>query len=532
MIVIRILLAIMVSSLAASSSSAQDDITAIHVIQGDGSTSQLIGKTVAVEAIVIGDFRGENQLNGFYLQEEDSDADGYEGTSEGIFAYDPGKLGDKKGVSSGDLVRATGKVCEINGMTEINLSAITKMQGVGVSNRITAEPITLPFEDTKLLERYEGMLVELPQEFIITDNEDFDAYGQITISPNARLPNPTNVAKPGASAIAIETSNERSQIILDDGSNQANPKLDSNSIPRCGNSVLGIRGIIIFDFGEYRIHPVNMQKIFPSNPRPEKPESVGGTVKVASFNVENYINGDGTGGGFLKDRGAKSKGEFKRQRIKIIDAITDMDADVIGLMEIENDGYEKLSAISDLVSGLNTSENKHEGVNYSFVDRELQKLGTDDISVEIIYNSLKVRPIGKAATIATGAFSGNNRQPLAQTFEEISAGERFTVVVNHLKSKIKSEGKKDEGTENMDIGDGQSFWNGVRTDAAKELTAWILNDPTKSGDPDFLVIGDMNSYAYEDPITAFRNAGYKRHNSSFCRPKRLHIWLPRSVGIH
>ena len=64
----------------------------------------------------------------------------------------------------------------------------------------------------------------------------------------------------------------------------------------------------------------------------------------------NYFNGDGVGGGFPTSRGADTPSEFTRQRDKTIAAIVAIDADVVGLMEIENDYDDgSLSAIADLV---------------------------------------------------------------------------------------------------------------------------------------------------------------------------------------
>ena len=40
------------------------------------------------------------------------------------------------------------------------------------------------------------------------------------------------------------------------------------------------------------------------------------------------------------------------------------------------------------------------------------------------------------------------------------------------------------------------------------MVDWLASDPTGSGDDDYLVIGDMNAYAKEDPIDVFVNAGY------------------------
>lgn len=500
---------------------AQGNITPINVIQGDGLASPMVGENVSVEAVVVGDFQGKDKLNGFYLQEEDSDIDNLPETSEGIFVYDPGELGKTENISTGDVVQVTGVVNETYGLTQINVSRITKVNMNEKLNQPTILPITLPVKDTEFLERYEGMLVKLPQEFVITVNENFSKHGEKTLSPSSRLPMPTSLCKPGPSAIALQALNERSKIILDDGSKKKNPHLGPfPQTLRSGDSVQGIIGILSFDFNKYRVHPLCIQNISILNPRPDKPESVAGTIKIASFNVENYFNGNGQGGGFQNSRGAKSQAEFERQRAKILDAITDLDADVIGLMEIENDGYGELSAIQDLVNGLNAHEDKPDNVTYSFIDPGLPKLGDDEISVGIIYNSQKVRPVGTAATLSTGAFSAGsgNRQPLAQTFEEINTGKRFTLVINHLKSKIPPRPGQVINVNDSDKGDGQGYFNSARTRAANDLVAWLANDPTQSGDNNYLVMGDMNSYALEDPITAMRNAGYTNLVAAFVGP--------------
>jgi hypothetical protein len=74
------------------------------------------------------------------------------------------------------------------------------------------------------------------------------------------------------------------------------------------------------------------------------------------------------------------------------------------------------------------------------------------------------------------------------------------VVVNHLKSK----GSDCNDVGDPDIGDGQGNCNVTRTNAAQALVDWLATDPTGSGDADFLIMGDLNSYAQEDPIDAVR----------------------------
>ncbi len=95
-----------------------------------------------------------------------------------------------------------------------------------------------------------------------------------------------------------------------------------------------------------------------------------------------------------------------------------------------------------------------------------------------------------------------NRPALAQTFTDLEAGGEVTVVVNHLKSK----GSACAG--DPDTGDGSGNCNVTRTLAAEALADWLASDPTGQGAGNELIIGDLNSYDKEDPIDAFRAAGY------------------------
>jgi len=80
----------------------------------------------------------------------------------------------------------------------------------------------------------------------------------------------------------------------------------------------------------------------------------------------------------------------------------------------------------------------------------------------------------------------------------------LTVAVNHLKSK----GSSCDADGDPNLGDGQGNCNMTRTSAAAALADWLASDPTGSGDDDVLIIGDLNAYVEEDPLTAFASAGY------------------------
>jgi predicted extracellular nuclease len=91
----------------------------------------------------------------------------------------------------------------------------------------------------------------------------------------------------------------------------------------------------------------------------------------------------------------------------------------------------------------------------------------------------------------------------AQTFTELATGERFTVAINHLKSK----GSACDAVDDPDRGDGQGNCNLTRRAAADAEQRWLATDPTGSADPDVLLIGDFNAYAREDPITVLTASG-------------------------
>ncbi|MDH5229659.1 MAG: ExeM/NucH family extracellular endonuclease [Gammaproteobacteria bacterium] len=481
----------------------------IHDIQGETNISPLLGQTVTIQAVVVGDFQTSTQLNGFFVQEEDSDVDYSDTTSEGIFVYHSSDDGD---VQVGDLVEVSGIVAEYFGLTELTSVDVNV---ISQNNPLpTAANLTLPMNNVASFEAYESMLVEFSQRLIVTENYDLGRFGELWLSANNRLMIPSNIVSPGATAINQQIDNDLNRILLDDGSSvryaetirYPNPGLSATHSLRIGDSINQTSGVLHYAFNQYRIQPTQTLSFVTSNPRSSLPDYVAGRIKIASFNVLNYFNGDGIGGGFPTSRGADSLEEFTRQRDKIIAAISAMDADIVGLMEIENDGYAANSAIADLVNGLNAYAGNNRAFDY--INPGVGRIGSDEITVGLIYRPKRIQPIGAAAildsTVNANFNDLKNRPTLAQTFERIRNRGRITLAVNHFKSK----GSNCDSIGDPDIGDAQGNCNLTRTQAAQALVQWLSTDPTHSGDDDFLIIGDLNSYAKEDPITAIKTAGY------------------------
>ncbi|MET1255222.1 ExeM/NucH family extracellular endonuclease [Aliikangiella maris] len=493
-----------------SESQCGDDATYIHQIQGAGEVTPMSGEEVTIEGIVVGDFNGSNALNGFFIQEEASDYDNDELTSEGMFVYYPN---GEVTVQDGDQVRITGRVGEYRDMTQ--LSNVTNLKVCATNLSATPLSILLPFTQRENNEAIEGMKVIFEQTLTVSENYNLGRYGELILS-NGRLYNPTNVVAPGEAAVAMQNANNLNQIILDDASTRQNPwvipypqpELTAFNTVRGGDTVFGLTGIMHQAFGAYRIQATQQPDFIPTNSRTTQPalndllinES---SIKVASFNVLNYFNGDGQGGGFPTPRGANNLEEFNRQSAKIIAAIAEMNADIIGLMELENDGFDSDSAIANLVNGINQLTGK----NYQFVQPTENLVGNDAITVGIIYDNNTVTESGRAVSLATGAFADRNRQPIAQTFRSNLSNGELTVVVNHFKSK--GSCPSDATDPNADQQDGQGCWNPLRTQAAVELNHWLESNPTKATfTVDKLIIGDLNAYTKEDPVTTLEAQGY------------------------
>ncbi len=517
--------------------------TPIYDIQGSGATVALPG-TRTTQGVVVGDYEGPSPaLRGFFIQ--DPVGDGDPATSDGIFVFE-GSNADT--VNLGDLVRVTGTAGENQGQSQISVGTIVKC-GTGT---VTPTDVTFPVDAPDFLERYEGMLVRLPQTMYVTEHFQLGRFGQVVLSSGGRLKQPTNIVLPGAPALALQAQNDLNKIILDDASQTQNPDpilfargglpLSASNTLRGGDTATNIVGVLNYTWAgnaasgnAYRIRPINALNGYvnfePTNPRPTSVPDVGGSLKVVGMNLLNFFNTfdglpdvvdnctNGVGGAPTDCRGADTQSEFDRQWPKTVAAILALDADVIGVNEIENDGYGPDSAIAFLVNKLNeaTAPGTYAYIDVDAATGQVNALGTDAIKVGLLYRPASVTPIGQTSALNTVAFvnggdgAPRSRPSLAQAFEQNTTGAHFIVDINHLKSKGSACDLPDQG-------DGQGNCNQVRVNAATELMNWLATDPTGTGDPDILLIGDYNSYAMEDPITVIKNAGFTNLIAAFLGP--------------
>ncbi|MER6943763.1 ExeM/NucH family extracellular endonuclease [Nonomuraea sp. NPDC000554] len=446
----------------------------ISQVQGSGEASPVEGQAVRVEGVVTGSYQGSGQFGGFYVQEPAPDTD--PATSEGLFVF------SSSPVKAGDRVLVSGKAIEYNGLTEISPSTAVTVCGTG---SIKPTEVKLPLEKGDSLERYEGMLVTFDGHLAVSEIYNLGRYGEITLSKGARLWQPTDRK-------GVDTEKDaRRTILLDDGSNAQNPPTlpyhtgGSNTV-RIGDEVKDLTGVLTYGFGGYRVQPTGQVVFKAENPRPAQPAKVGGDVRVASLNTLNWFT-------TLKSRGATTAAERDRQLAKLVANITTLDPAVAGLMEVERNND---VALNSLVDALNA---KAGAGTYKAITHP--NPGTDLIQTALIYQPGKVTPIGPARSSSDPIF---NRPPLVQTFGKANgAGETFTVLVNHFKSKGCSDSDGTASGPDADQGDGQSCYNAKRVKQAEAVLALI--DSLKVTNA--LVLGDINAYGEEDPIHTFEEAG-------------------------
>jgi uncharacterized protein len=504
------------------------EFTPIYEIQGPGAATPIEGERVVTRGVLTADFSSgagvgtpNNQgLRGFFIEAIADDRDGDPLTSEGVFVFDGG--GNAPG-EVGDLIHVTGVVGEFNEVTQVSASRHQACDDTGVDTQLPP-PAELPlpadpFDRAESFEPLESMRVTHP-ELTVVEFFQLERFGEVRLSSGGVLKNPTNAVDPydDEAYEAIVLFNRANNIILDDGRTGQNlnrlplgevdplPYVEPGDTLRIGDQLRDHTTILHFGFGEWRLQPVDIDAItqeFQDNrtrPRPESPPDVGGTMTVASFNVLNYFDGDGQGGGFPTARGAVTASELERQTAKLVDAIERIDADIVGLIEIENDGGE-FQATQTLVDALNDAYGDEV---YDFVDTGV--IGTDAIKMAYIYKPANVQATGDYAILDSSVDprfdDTRNRPVLAQTFTELRTNEAVTVAVNHLKSK----GSNCGGAPDDDPRQGNC--NGTRTAAAEAMADWLEGSPTGQDAKGSLIIGDLNAYAKEDPIRTLQEAGY------------------------
>ncbi|WP_416055899.1 ExeM/NucH family extracellular endonuclease [Stenotrophomonas maltophilia] len=350
----------------------------------------------------------------------------------------------------------------------------------------------------------DGQHVRIAAPLTLAGTDGLERFGQLTVAFDGRLWQPTEVAAPGTAGIEqVMADNQRRRLVLDDGSDARDPGsvpyLAGNPVLRTGMQLRNVEGTVRVDAQGRPSLQVDGTLKLPDLQRPAVPK-VPGSLHIAAFNLENYFNGDGQGGGFPTLRGARTLEEHKAQVAKLVATISALDAHIAALMELENDGYGPQSAIAELLAALNATLEPAQ--QWAMVDAG-EGPGTNPIRVGIIYRKGLFKPLGAPLTKLDGPFAEHSRAPLAQAFQ--GKGAPFMVVANHFKSK----GCRDAAGADADRNDGQSCWNATRVESARQLNQWVGAEAARLKVKDIVLLGDFNAYAQEDPIRTLHDLGWQ-----------------------
>jgi len=461
----------------------QADPTPITAIQGERYYSPMENSAVTVRGTVT----HVSDNAGVYIE---NFAQAWSGNqSRALFVADK-EL--SRSALPGQLLAVSGRVAE-RGSSKDKQTSIIEISEAGICAEQSSLPetaIKLPL-DSKAREALENMRVSFDQALTVTDVYKL-SEGEVTLSDMGVLRIPTEVARPGQAASARQRKNREHSIVA----TLQETRLSAMPVGSHLDELTGVMG-----------HSGRGQQLWLEGtplteiPQPDPIEpNTAGQVRVVSSNLLNFFNGDGSGGGFPTDRGAKTHEEYLARAARTRAAMARIQPDLLAVQELENDGFGALGAAQSLRALLNETGQ----ADWAFVEPESERIGSDVITVGLFYRQQVLQAVESAHVLRSPEFKGLSRQPLAQLFRDRQSGVEFLAVANHLKSK---GGCPDDGP-NADQNNGQGCWSPARVAAVDAQLEWLENLSGKLGTENILVLGDMNAYRMEDPVMRFKAASY------------------------
>ena len=486
-------------------------ITPIHMIQGSGTTSPLVGQNVTTSGIVTG-----LRSNGFFIQTPDAEADNDPNTSEGLFIFTSGA--PPAAAAIGNRVNVTGTVVEFRPPSDPNSPPLTELSGsvtvalVSTNNPLPT-PVTLTPSDTspigpvEQLERYEGMRVHVdtlivvgPTGGSINESTATSASNGIFYGVIAGVARPFR--EPGISVLDQLPSGAPCCVPRFD-TNPEKLRIDSDAQPgatplevTAGSIVSNITGPLDFGARTYTILPDAATPPVVSNigSAVSVPDPTADEFTIASFNMERFF--DATDDPAISEP-VLTTAAFDNRLRKASLAIRQVmkSPDIIGVEEVEN--LATLQAVANQLNGDEVAAGRS-NPNYQAYLIEGNDQGGIDVGflvktsrVEVI----EVRQEGKNATYVNPLTNQpellNDRPPLVLRArahrESDSAGRTVTVVVNHLRSLLSI----DDPAEGARV-------RAKRRAQAEFLASLLQSLQTSSPTEPVISVGDYNAFQFND----------------------------------
>jgi predicted extracellular nuclease len=510
--------------------------------------------TVTTSGIVTADLRKTGR-KGFFMQQtsESAAADTTTRVSEGLFVFcDSGCEAVGATVfGEGDLISITGNATVFKSsaevakptpwvgnvqITQFDMSAtnVAKLPCPAktfvlnaAAGNTACEPINIPTLNLPVASLndhlpYKGMLVKLNDTMFVTSTFGLN-FGGLNISAGGVLRAETMQVSPGPDVAVVKDKNIRSLLTIDDGESSSCPSnptwpVSGDSAVRVGHSfpasALSGAAVLTYEFYSWTLVPARASLAAlvsgidrSTNPRVNTPplplnSLASRRIRVGGFNMENYFTDFQTGCTFARGcRGASNANEFLRQTTKLYNAIREMDAAVLSLQEVQNDGGKTLAAfISDI--------NAFVGTPGKYAAVETGEVGSDAITNAIVYQPALVEPVGNFAILVHTSPADKSRPSVAQTFRVKGVtGQDFTYVAAHLKSKG-SPCDEDVAPFTGQL-PGEGSCGLVRLTHAQQLVAWLVgSNPTGQANKDYIVVGDMNSHTKDRSVAQMVASGF------------------------
>ena len=490
-----------------------DDVTltAIHNIQGNGSTSPLAGTSLTTRGIVTG-----LRSNGFFLQEPDATVDADPNTSEGIFVF----TSSAPAATVGNLVQVSGTVSEFIPSSDPNQKPQTELSGTITVSILTTgntlpAPVTITAPDTLVnnlenLERLEGMRVTVPSFTVVAPTQGTITENSATVSSNGvfygvitgvarpfREPgvNISDPLPPGSPANVPRFDENPERLRIDSDAQPGTTRLDVSA----GAVLTNVTGPLEYAFRTWTIDPDTTLTGTNGGPT-AAPLATANEVTVASFNMERFFDTviDGNGGPTLTATAFNNR----LNKASLIIRTVQHYPDVIGVEEMEN--LSTLQAVAAKVNSDAVAIDLLSNPNYVAYLVEGNDVGGIDVGFlvkESRITTVDVTQFGKTTTFANPDSSTsilNDRPPLVlrATAPRPGGGTfAFTVIVNHLRSL--------NGIDDTTAGSNGWTTEGDRVRAKRKAQAEYLgnliqtrqtSDPTER----IITVGDMNAFQVND----------------------------------
>jgi len=213
---------------------------------------------------------------------------------------------------------------------------------------------------------------------------------------------------------------------------------------------------------------------------------------VCAANLEYYlVKNLGTG------YGPDNQQQHNVQRQKTRKALAKINADIYGFCEIE----QGTAALLEICNDLNAA---HPNRNFSFVNNSTSSAAGSYTMTAFIYDVNKVHPAGSIYESQIGV---KNRKYM-QYFIENSTNEGFIFSINHFKAKV--GGGDTEATRIAEANSVNELYNKYRYYCHED---------------DILIMGDLNAYANEEPITILLQDGSRTDLHQYCHPEGSYSYL-------